>query len=132
MMMRFSHYDGLTPKGQKTGGGGGGSVTSSHNYSTEPQVVGKWINGRDVFEQTIKIVNETLIEGFGNNYELIYCSGSYTADNNNNKASIPSQWSSLLVDNSTKNLRFVTSDGALNYNDFNYVTIRYIEKESEV
>lgn len=127
--MRFSHYDGLTPKGQTTGGGG---VSTSHNYSTEPQVVGKWINGRDVFEQTIKIVNETLIEGFGNNYELIYCSGSYTADNNNNKASIPSQWSSLLVDNTTKNLKFVTSDGALNYNDFNYVTIGYIEKESEV
>ena len=54
-MMRFSHYDGLTPKGQTTGGG---SVTTLHNYSAEPQVVGKWINGRDVFEQTIRYIEK--------------------------------------------------------------------------
>lgn len=34
------------------GGGGGGS---SHDYSTEERVVGKWIDGRDVYEKVIPL-----------------------------------------------------------------------------
>ena len=36
---------------------GGGS--SSHTYSTEEQVVGKWIDGRDVYEKTYEVNTTT-------------------------------------------------------------------------
>lgn len=40
---------------KSSGGGGGGG--STHVYSTEPQIVGKWVDGSDIYEQSFVLDN---------------------------------------------------------------------------
>ena len=44
-----------------TGGGGGGS--SGHNYSTEEQIIGTWIDGSTLYEKTISVQSNSATKG---------------------------------------------------------------------
>lgn len=59
-----------------------GSGSSSHEYSTTEQVVGKWIDGRDVYEKTVYNAGGLsgdffISHGITNLDRVISCQGSY-------------------------------------------------------
>lgn len=68
--------------GNQVSGGGGSAM---HNYSTEEQVVGTWIDGKPIYQKTIIINNPTLAadvpyaHGISNFKHLIYSNVGYTS-----------------------------------------------------
>ena len=124
--MRFSHYDGKQPKQE---GSTGGSTTTNTDYSLEEQVVGKWVDGRNVYEKTYPLNNKIIESGFGTSKQLISALGSYV-DKANTTLALPNNLCIPYVDRDTMNLTVLNSDASIDYgNSNNYITVRYIYKE---
>jgi len=66
-----------------SGGGGGGS--STHEYSTDEQVVGKWIDGSDLYEKTIHITTSVTsgatIATIDSLNEICFAQGTFKTSN---------------------------------------------------
>lgn len=114
---------------------GGGS--SSHNYSTEEQIVGTWVDGKPIYEKTLIFENQYLANGFtdlahGISDIDIYIDlkGNYKNLENSNLLLLSHlNVNSLGVsigawcDNTTKIRILAGSDMAGNYNI--YLTVQY-------
>lgn len=49
--------DQVDGQGYITGSGGGGGQTAGHTFSTTEQVIGKWIDGKPIYELTLELSN---------------------------------------------------------------------------
>ena len=118
-------------KGLKFGGGG----SSSHIYSTTEHKIGTWIDGSDVYEKTIDIINSSSVAATRDvslsndipaNARVIEAKGMYEYMYGNKKYGFPIgiQYVYGVLEDSEYLLRIVLGNGSLQ-SDEAIITVRY-------
>ena len=51
--------DQVDSTGKIISGGGGGGGSAKHVYSTEEQIIGKWIDGKDIYEIVLELTSNS-------------------------------------------------------------------------
>lgn len=107
---------------------------SQHVYSTQEQIVGKWVDGSDLYERTFELSNPSQSGDIstGQTYDIVFVVSGYYMLNDGNSILSANQF--LNVSNYT--YVHVEKDGDIKYNITGYtatklsVTIRYTKTPS--
>lgn len=125
-------------RSNKKGSGGGESGSSGHNYSTEEQIVGTWIDGSPIYEKTFVVQNPTSgstrnilhnITGFSKAIEI---SGTYTRSDHVDQVigavTIESRWCLFVTDVDSTSFN-ITVGSSISVPEVR-VTLKYLKSSS--
>lgn len=115
-----------------------GYATLGHNYSTDEQVVGTWIDGKPLYEKTIAIEKNTLSSGEHTynhgiaNVDLIFAENGFGKGSTGYNFPVPNphgswtQWGVGLYDITTTEFKMYFGSNLINRGvDYIYLTFAY-------